>query len=1275
MFDDTRAFISRAFLRAELELEYRAYAAEHDAALLERILGWDQRMQLNETQAEGAFVQTFFEEVWGYGQAGRTAPDLVTAIPQFAVSGEGAGGGVGAADLALGWFRDRPDATAQVLCEFKDIRSTLDAKQNRKGSTRSPITQCLNYVRGARKGLYGNEPVQPWWGLVTDMNEFRLYWWDRAPSEFLRFVIRRRDLLDGAYDLRTDGGDYAEDARFDRFLFWRLFQRDFLISQAGRPPLLRLIERQWVKESQIEEAFYDRYKAVRERLFRVLTVSNPTFPGTPTELLRLTQKLLDRFIFAFYCEDMGERMLFPPQLIRERIQRESIDHTYDPEGPELWAWFRRLFGFMDAGGQWGQMRVPHINGGLFAADPLIENLNLPNHVFAAVGQGHNEASLERDRDTILYLCARYNYAARGDARESLSLYTLGRIFEQSITELEYRVGELEGRDTVAKLSKRKRDGVYYTPEWVVNLLVEQTMGPWFADVKTACGWAEADEGAPTLAAAQAYVERLRTMRLVDPACGSGAFLISAFRRVLQERIEALRDVRRLEGGDIAGAIDETPLIADILAHNIYGVDINPASVEIAKLALWLHSARADAPLSGLNHTLRCGNSLVAHDFWAGRADDPALRERVNSFDWTEAFPEVLADPATGGFDIVLGNPPYVKLQNLMKVDPPVVAYLQAERGEDTYRSARTGNFDLYLPFIEKGLRLLSPGGRMAYIAPSLWVVNAYGRGLRGLIRERGQLDRWVDFKAHQIFDEAITYTSLQLFTRAPNACVRMALAPAGETDTADIDWEDPALAVPYDRLPADAEWLIATGEERALIDRLAETCLRLDDASLTDGIVVGLQTSADPIYHLDRVSDGHYRCSPKGAAPYVVDIEDAIMKPLVSGGEAKRYEAPETATYVLFPYERTAAGAMRLIPEAELLRRFPGARRYLGTYEVALRAREQAKDARGNVTASPFDDDEWYRFGRNQNLDKQDAAKLIVAQTVPEMRVCADLEGAFSLNNVRVNGILSAPGGDLAYLMGALNGSLADFVFRRIGKPKQGGWFEANKQFIAPLPIPDASAAERADVARRARDLQDRWTNRRDLDRAAHERLGTLGRARHDARWLWPNELPAHADLVEQAPRALTARGDRIAWANQRFEALEAIEIARLQASLDGGSRLTAAFADGELRLFAGGTAILNRIYLDDGPGRMAEAYWRWLLLSQSWRDAKSFAAKLRQPPIEADTPPARQFVERVEALAQETAAIETAEAEMNDLLYRLYDLSEDERELVENERLRREGR
>jgi hypothetical protein len=319
MFDDSRSFITRAFLRAAFDLDYRAYAAEHDAELLKRLTDWDRRPPLSETQAEGAFTQVFFVETWGYGEAGRVQPEEHTAIAKFPIPGEGAGGGVGEADLALGWFRGHIAAIPQVLCEFKDIHSKLDAKQSRKGSTRSPVEQCLNYVRGARRGLFGNEPVQPWWGLVTDMNEFRLYWWDRAPSEYIRFLVRREDLLSGDYDLLAD----TEDARFDRYLFAKLFSRDMLLSEAGRPLLLRLVERQWARGRRLEGEFYDRYKDVRERLYNVLRLNNPAFPGRPGELLRLTQKLLDRFIFAFFCEDMGERMLFPPQMLRSNFLRAS----------------------------------------------------------------------------------------------------------------------------------------------------------------------------------------------------------------------------------------------------------------------------------------------------------------------------------------------------------------------------------------------------------------------------------------------------------------------------------------------------------------------------------------------------------------------------------------------------------------------------------------------------------------------------------------------------------------------------------------------------------------------------------------------------------------------------------------------------------------------------------------------------------------------------------------------------------------------------------------
>jgi hypothetical protein len=1075
-------------------------------------------------------------------------------------------------------------------------------------------------------------------------------------SLFIRFFIRREDLLSGGYDLLSE----SDDARFDRYLFARLFSRDMLLSEAGRPLLLRLVERQWARGRKLEGEFYDRYKEVRERLFNVLRLNNPNFPGRPGELLRLTQKLLDRFIFAFFCEDMGERMLFPPQMLRDFLRSRSVEPFYDESGPELWNFFKRLFGLMNSGGTLNRLTLPEINGGLFEPDPLIDGLSIPNHVFAKAGQGANEASLESDQDTLFYLCGRYNYAARGDVKESLSLYTLGHIFEQSITELEYREGELEGRDTVAKLSKRKRDGVYYTPEKVVNYLVEQTLGPWFADAKAACGYPGPEQGAPTAAAAAAYIERLKGIRIVDPACGSGAFLISAFRRLLAERFAAARDVERAGGGP-ARVINEAPIIAEILRNNIYGVDINPASVEIAKLALWLHSARASAPLSSLEHTVRIGNSLVGEDFWAGRQRTAQAEERVRAFDWRFTFPEVWPADRDGGFDVVLGNPPYVKLQNLMRVDPDVVAYLAAERGGDTYASARTGNFDLYLPFIEKGLRLLAPGGRMAYIAPSLWTVNQYGEGLRSLVRRGRHLDRWLDFKAHQVFEDVITYTALQFFTREPRDTVRMATAPNGEM--ADVDWSDAELAVPYDSVPETGEWLIATGAERALIERLARDCLRLDDPSLTSGIIVGIQTSADHIYHLKRLGTRRYKCTPKGkgSVPYEVEIEDAIMKPLVSGPEAKRYEEPETNTYLLFPYERDARGAMRLTPADDMAQRFPRAWAHSRRWEQELRRRE----------SNAFDDQTWYRFGRNQNIDKQDVAKLIVPRLVQHMKCSLDLEGCFCLDNVDVGGVLPATEIEPTYLMAVLNAPVCDYVFRIISKPFQNDYRSANKQFIAPLPISNASAEVRADIAARARRLQERWTNRRDLLQQAADRLSVLARARHPARWLWC-DLPSLPDLSEQAPKGLRLTTDRRKWAEERLDEMEAARVEALQAALDRGGRREARFERGELRLYGSGAVVLDKIYLDEAAGRLAEAYWRWLLLSGPAREAQRFAADLRRPPAPSDMPAAVQFIDRVAALAEEVAAIEADERALNEVLYGLYRLAPEERNLVENELGRR---
>ena len=220
---------------------------------------------------------------------------------------------------------------------------------------------------------------------------------------------------------------------------------------------------------------------------------------------------------------------------------------------------------------------------------------------------------------------------------------------------------------------------------------------------------------------------------------------------------------------------------------------------------------------------------------------------------------------------------------------------------------------------------------MEYIAPSLWTVNEYGAALRKLLRGTRQLEKWIDFKSYQVFEEATIYTALQFYTKQPNDTVSIAFSP--DSALPENPWAGEDATLPYSRLEFGERWLLLSGEERDLIDRLAASCTRLDDLANTANIFVGIQTSADHIYHLDKIASGKYRCTPKAptgkkATPYEVAIEDAVMKPLVSGADAKRYIEPETDTFLLFPYHPAERG-VKLIEAAVFAKKFPKAWAFL----------------------------------------------------------------------------------------------------------------------------------------------------------------------------------------------------------------------------------------------------------------------------------------------------------------------------------------------------------
>jgi hypothetical protein len=1249
--DRFKPLLDREFLKGVLHYEYVDYQDEgHDEVLKQRLSNWATRELKRETQAETSFVGRFFVETWNYREDGQ-GEETFNLHPKFPISGAGQTGNRGEADLGIGVFGAGRAEVPQVVCEFKDMKSELDKPQNRKGNNRSPVMQARDYLWNARRNLRGNEAVQPRFAIVTDMDEFRLYRWDGFPDRYLRFRINPdgqadflRDAMGGASLLGDD-----EASRFERFLFWRLFRPDMLLSDAGRTQLERLIARQGKVEKKLEGDFYKEYRAYRETLIHAILPHRPAHL-TKGGAVRLAQKLLDRLIFVMFAEDMGQRVGFPPNELQAQLEAFSKDKLLEPEGNEVWTRLKLIFRRMNTGGSLGDATIHQFNGGLFADDPDMDGLDLPNRLFVRFGQAQNEAKTAEHKDTLYYLAATYNYAREGDARNSIGLYTLGHIFEQSIVELEKLEADAEGRESLTDITKRKRDGVYYTPEWVVQRIVDEVLEPLFARWKLEAGWPEI--GDPTRDAARSYWERLTNMKVVDPACGSGAFLIVALRH-LEREFAAAADAA-VRSGALDRRPDEAAITDMILANNLFGVDINPSSVEITQLSLWLHTARPNRPLSGLGKHIRCGNSLVDKRFYnKRRLDDPEERDRINTFEWEGEF-------AVGSFDAVIGNPPYVKLQNFKKVNADMADWLvNGSSGEAPYESTGTGNFDLYLPFIEKGLSLLSRGGRMGYIAPNLWPTLEYGEGLRGLVHAERSLEKWLDFRSFQVFEEATIYTAIQIFSRTPAEEVRLAFAPDGDVSRA--DWTDDEHSVAFGDLPARRPWLLAPQPVRSMIERLGKTGSRLEAPENTSGIIVGIQTSADHIYHLTRKATNSYTHRVRhgqGWREVAVSIEDTIMKPLISGAEAKRFIEPVTGTYLLFPYS-VENGRARLFTQDEMAKDFPKAWSYLKSFEKELRKRESSK----------FNDDQWYRFGRHQNIDKQEVTKLLVPRLVANLGCFADDRGRYYCDNVDVGGVVPTRKEDVWWLAGILNAPTTDTIFSWLTKPFRGDYKSANKQFIAPLPIPKTDRAGKAALSALAKGMQERRTRRVELRADLDERL------RSTATKTWPLEqilsgVRSISEIEESAPASLPL-SKRKEWADDQRKADEESALARIDGIIQLDSQADVIAERGKLA-FRIDDQEVARTFLGPDEIELVEAQWRANAVDFSPTgngEAARLIGKLRKVVVTAPPALRDQIIATGNELASLSDIIRDDERDLHEMTCHLFGLTAEERRLVEQGR------
>ncbi len=653
-----------------------------------KALGSGRIERTKEESIQADFINKFFGDILGYEY---NDPYLWNLEKEYKSVTDGS-----KADGVLGFFsmaEKTKNADVRVVIELKDALTDLDKAQNRLGDKRTPVEQAFSY--SSKAGGHCK------WVMVSNFKEIRLYH-ASDQSRYESFMV----------------ADLAGDEHLKRFFF--LLQKGHLIAEKGESIIDTLYRERLEFEQTISKQFYSKYKAMRIELFDHLKQYNPG--QDHLLLIAKAQKLLDRFIFVCFCEDAN---LLPAYTLKKT--KDILNQAFDFEPNKIWRQLKGLFHSIDIGNP--PMDINRFNGGLFKKDEELDALII--------------------KDSILLKLIDFS---EFDFASDLNVNILGHIFEQSLSDIEAikaQVGNgnvlsAEEKDNLRKNGKRKKEGIFYTPEYITRYIVKEAIGRWLDDRKRELGFYDLPELSPGdidsikqvrrkskqdgkmypvleynraierhLAFWEAYKERLRNIKILDPACGSGAFLNQAFDYLLGEGRKVNDEISRLK----LGQREIFELDRHILTKNLYGVDLNIESVEITRLSLWLKTARRDNELAALDENIKCGNSLI---------DDPAIAGD-RAFDWFVNFPNVFPGPGneSAGFDVVIGNPPYVFAREKIN---------EAEKNYYT-QNYSTAQYQLntYILFIERSLELLENLGYMGLIVPNAWLMVSSATRLREIL--------------------------------------------------------------------------------------------------------------------------------------------------------------------------------------------------------------------------------------------------------------------------------------------------------------------------------------------------------------------------------------------------------------------------------------------------------------------------------------------------------------------------------------------------------------
>lgn len=873
-------------------------------------------------------------------------------------------------------FSIKKDGKRKLIIETKGTKTNLEKSQKRfKGEHSTPIKQLFDYM---------NSDATPF-GILTNYEEFMLFDYSKGQNTSYKFNF---------LDIKTNPEKLKE--------FILIFSKSSLIDENKTEKIKQESE---LEEKKLTDKFYKIYHETRLMMLKEFE----EYGNSHKDSLHYAQLFLNRLMFVYFAEDIN---LIPRRVFETNLM-DSLKN-YSTNSSNACDSISVLFEDLDKGDK--NKEIQQFNGGLFrerlSRDAYFKDIK-PKFFFKGIYA--EKKNLEKDlslspEELIIFNKAKKDglnpiienmlLMASFDFKSDLKVNILGHIFEQSLSDLE----EIEGSNA----SKRKKDGIFYTPEYITDYICRNTIIPYLSKSGVNDTDKLIEEYSHDI---EVLEDKFRKIKIVDPACGSGAFLIKAV-DILFEISEKIQDLKQSWGeyqaerglkrkSNISGQLtfekfEEKDRIREIIENNIYGVDLNEESIETTKLSLFLRIAKKGKKLPDLSDHIKCGNSLIEDEEVAGE----------KAFDWKEQFKDVFEN---GGFDVVVGNPPYVRQELIKEIKPNL---------EKNYISYN-GVADLFVYFFEKGLNLLKEKGKFAFIVSNKFTRAGYGKNLREYLLDNSIIEQYIDtFDANHVF-EGVTVDPCIIILEKNKENKENKILYNYKTQISQLAFDS-------------GSWSFGSDSKIKLLEKIKNSGERLRD--VIGEAKSGIKTGLNDVLIVDskkikEIINGNEK-------------EKEVFVPFIKGEDIKRWKFEFNDNYLIFLEEKKIGD-------------FPNVKEYLTKHKKRLESRSDIKGKNRD----------WFGLRACAYYDLYKKPKIVWPDISQGMNFAFDEEKTY----LEMTAFFLET--DNKYFLTLLNSKVLEFYFRSIGSVLGKKGYRLKRQYVHELPIKQISPSDQKPFIEKADEM------------------------------------------------------------------------------------------------------------------------------------------------------------------------------------------------------------